>query len=148
MNGGNFECVNWWEVGSWALAGSGASIVGRAGLTGVTNFFSNANKFKKISREYWGARGGAYGMSLDHWKISQAAGRSGAISNRVVNGGWNLLEVSFSWNRWLGFSPRRWGIESKLAKDARCPVRCSCCCSGVRLCQVPNRCYGRRARRM
>jgi len=116
-NGGNLKCVNWWEVGSWALTGSGAGIVGRAGLTGVANFFSNADKFRKISRAYWAARGGANGMSLDHWFFSQAAGRSGAVAESIVNGGWNLVEMPAAWNTWLGFAPR-WGGTSAVAANA------------------------------
>ncbi|MDP2007243.1 MAG: RHS repeat-associated core domain-containing protein [Rubrivivax sp.] len=122
-NGGNLKCVNWWEVGSWALTGSGAGIVGRAGLTGVARFFSNADKFKNISRAYWGARGGANGMSLDHWMISQAAGRSGAVSERLVSGGWNLLEMPASWNTWLGFAPNWGGTQAALANASRLGVQ-------------------------
>jgi len=122
-NGGNFKCVNWWEVGSWALTGSGAGIVGRAGLTGVANFFSNANKFRNISRGYWAARGGANGMSLDHWMISQAAGRSGAVSESIVNGGWNLLEMPASWNTWLGFAPNWGGTQAAMANAARLGIQ-------------------------
>ena len=91
-NGGNINCVNWWEVGSWALTGSGVGMVARSGL-GVASFFYNARSFSSISRAYWLARGGAAGMSLDHWAISQAAARSGPVSSGVVNAGWNLLEM-------------------------------------------------------
>lgn len=122
-NGGNFKCVNWWEVGSWALAGAGAGIVGRAGLTGAANFFSYAAKFKDISRAYWAARGGANGMSLDHWMFSQAAGRSGAVPESIVNGGWNLLEMPLSWNKWLGFAPRWGGAEAAKAFAARLGIQ-------------------------
>ena len=41
QNNGNLDCINWWQVGAWALTGSGAGIVGRAGLAGIGRFFYN-----------------------------------------------------------------------------------------------------------
>jgi RHS repeat-associated protein len=122
-NGGDLECVNLAEAASWALAGSGAGLLGRAGLSGIGNFISNSSKFKNISSAYWGARGGANGMSLDHWAISQAAGRSGAVPQSLVNGGWNLLEMPGTWNTWLGFAPNWGGTQAALANAARVGIQ-------------------------
>lgn len=122
-NGGNFNCVNWWEVGSWALSGSGAGIIGRRGLTGMKEFFWNTNRFKKVSRDYWGARGGAGTMSLDHWAVSQAAGRSGAVHEGIVNAGFNLVEMPMSWNYFLGFASRWGGSRAAKAQAGRVGVQ-------------------------
>jgi len=122
QNGGRIECVNWWQVGAWALTGSGAGLIGRAGFSGVTRFFWDPRKFTTISKQYWGP-GGAGGMSLDHWAISQAAGRSGAVPQGVVNGGWNLLQMPASWNTWLGFAPNWGGTQALLAQGGRVAVQ-------------------------
>lgn len=118
-NGGRIECVNLAEVGSWALAGTGVGLLGRAGVAGASKFLTNSDKFTKISRQYWKARGGANGDSLDHWFIGQAQGRQMGISSSIYNGGWNLLQMPMKANRWLGFAPRYNGIEGALAKGAR-----------------------------
>ena len=123
QNGGNLNCVNWWQVGAWALTGSGTGILGRAGVSGIGSFVSNSSSFSSISRAYWGVRGGAGGMSLDHWAISQAAGRSGAVSQSLVNGGWNLLQMPASWNTWLGFAPNWGGTQAALANAARLGIQ-------------------------
>jgi RHS repeat-associated protein len=34
QNGGNLDCVNWWQVGAWALAGSGVTGLGKFALAG------------------------------------------------------------------------------------------------------------------
>jgi hypothetical protein len=62
-------------------------------------------------------------MSLDHWMISQAAGRSGAVSESIVNGGWNLLEMPRSWNTWLGFAPNWGGTQAAMAEAARLGIQ-------------------------
>ena len=62
-------------------------------------------------------------MSLDHWMISQAAGRSGAVPQGIVNAGWNLLELPASWNTWLGFAPRWGGTQAMLARMARLGIQ-------------------------
>jgi hypothetical protein len=56
---------------------------------------------------------------LDHGLFSQALGRSGAVPQRFVNGGWNLLEMPRSWNSWLGFAPRWGGRQAARANAAR-----------------------------
>jgi hypothetical protein len=95
------------------------TLPGVAGAKGGVGFFWNADKFNRISRAYWGARGGAGGMSLDHWALSQASARSGAVPSGLVNGGWNLLEMPASWNTWLGFAPRWGGTQAAMANAAR-----------------------------
>jgi RHS repeat-associated protein len=107
---GNWKCVNPWEVAEWAILGSGAGAIGRGGISGIKNFLSNSDPFRKISRNYWSRRGGANGMSLDHWWYSQAEARAGSVSSATANGGWNLLEMPASWNTYLGFA-ERWGAE-------------------------------------
>ena len=102
QNGGRIECINFWEVGVSALSMSGFGIIGRRGLAGIAGFFTNTEKFRKYSKAYWKIRGGAKNMSLDHWMISQAAARNGKVPAKIVNGGWNLLEMPEKWNRWLG----------------------------------------------
>ena len=123
QNNGNLNCVNWWQVGAWALTGSGVGIIGRAGLSGIGNFFYNPNSFRSISSSYWAARGGAGGMSLDHWAISQAAVRSEAVSPGVANAGWNLLQMPSSWNTWLGFAPNWGGTQAAFATAARTGIQ-------------------------
>lgn len=122
-NGGNFNCVNWWQVGAWAMTGSGVGMMARAGAAGIGNFFWNTSRFRDISRAYWGARGGAGSMSLDHWFFSQAAARSGSVPSGLVNGGWNLLEMPRAWNTWLGFAPRWGGTQAALANAARAGIQ-------------------------
>ncbi|UMR29608.1 DUF6531 domain-containing protein [Massilia sp. MB5] len=122
-NGGNIGCVNWWQVGAWALTGSGAGIMARAGAAGIGNFFWNTSRFSNISRTYWGARGGAGGMSLDHWFFPQAAARNGSLPSGLVNGGWNLLEMPRTLNTWLGFAPGWGGTQATLANAARVGIQ-------------------------
>lgn len=57
------------------------------------------------------------------WAISQAAGRSGAVPQSLVNGGWNLLEMPVSWNTWLGFAPNWGGTQAALANAARLGIQ-------------------------
>ena len=97
-------------------------MIARSGL-GVASFFYNARSFSSISRAYWLARGGTAGMSPDHWAISQAAARSGAVSSGVVNAGWNLLEMPRTWNTWLGFAPRWGGSQAVLANATRTGIQ-------------------------
>ncbi|MBP6027374.1 MAG: RHS repeat-associated core domain-containing protein, partial [Piscinibacter sp.] len=101
-NGGNIKCVNWWEVGAWALTGSGAGIVGRAGLTGIGRFFYDPRKWSAISKGYWGARGGAGASSLDHWLITKSVANSNGISSGIANAGFNLVEMPQVMNSFLG----------------------------------------------
>lgn len=127
QNGGNFGCVNLAEVASWGLAGSGAGIIGgaiaRGGAGVVGRFFFDPRAFRTISGEYWGARGGAQGMSLDHWMIGQAAGRTAGVPSGVSNAGWNLLELPMGLNRWLGFAPNWGGTQAALANAARTGIQ-------------------------
>lgn len=123
QNGGNLDCVNFWEVGAWALSGSGLGMLGRTGLGNLGRFFYDSRRFSNISRSYWNAHGGANGMSLDHWFFSQAAGRSGAVPQGIVNGGWNQLVMPRSWNTWLGFAPRWGGNQAALANAARLGIQ-------------------------
>ena len=122
-NGGNINCVNWWQVGAWALTGSGAGSLVKGGFVGIRTFFWNPGNFRTISRQYWAAQGGAAGMSLDHWLISQAAGRAGNIPNGIVNAGFNLLEIPSTWNTWLGFAPNWGGLEGAIAQAARLGIQ-------------------------
>ena len=122
-NDWDWACVNWWEVGEWGFLGSGAGMLRRASMTGLRRLLYDSRPFKMISREYWATRGGASGMSLDHWWFSQAAARSGAVSEGVANAGWNLIEMPASWNRWLGFAPRWRGVQGTLAQAARVAVQ-------------------------
>ena len=64
-------------------------------------------------------------MSLDHWMISQAAARNGKVSAKIVNGGWNLLEMPKTLNRWLGFAPnwKNRPLQRKLAIAARVGIQ-------------------------
>jgi hypothetical protein len=87
------------------------------------NFFWNSTAFRTISADYWAARGGAAGMSLDHWMIGQAAGRNMGLPGGLVNGGWNLLEMPMALNRWLGFAPNWGGIEGALATATRIAIQ-------------------------
>ncbi len=96
-------------------------LLGKGGA--LSKFFWNSDRFRKISRGYWAARGGAGGMSLDHWAFSQAAARSGSVPSGLVNGGWNLLEMPASWNTWLGFAPNWGGTQATLAIAARWGIR-------------------------
>ena len=125
QNGGRIECINFWEVGVSALSMSGFGIIGRGGLAGIAGFFTNTEKFRKYSKAYWKIRGGAKNMSLDHWMISQAAARNGKVSAKIVNGGWNLLEMPKTWNRWLGFAPnwKNRPLQRKLAIAARVGIQ-------------------------
>ena len=125
QNGGRIECINFWEVGVSALSMSGFGIIGRGGLAGIAGFFTNTEKFRKYSKVYWKIRGGAKNMSLDHWMISQAAARNGKVSAKIVNGGWNLLEMPKTWNRWLGFAPnwKNRPLQRKLAIAARVGIQ-------------------------
>ena len=125
QNGGRIECINFWEVGVSALSMSGFGIIGRGGLAGIAGFFTNTEKFRKYSKAYWKIRGGAKNMSLDHWMISQAAARNGKVSAKIVDGGWNLLEMPKTWNRWLGFAPnwKNRPLQRKLAIAARVGIQ-------------------------
>ena len=125
QNGGRIECINFWEVGVSALSMSGFGIIGRGGLAGIAGFFTNTEKFRKYSKAYWKIRGGAKNMSLDHWMISQAAARNGKVPAKIVNGGWNLLEMPEKWNRWLGFAPnwKNRPLQRKLAIAARVGIQ-------------------------
>ncbi|WP_298465960.1 RHS repeat-associated core domain-containing protein [uncultured Erythrobacter sp.] len=46
-NGGRFDCVNWWEVGEWALAGSG--------LAGLVPRMGSRRAFREIWRDKSGS---------------------------------------------------------------------------------------------
>ena len=108
---GNWRCVNYYQVGAWALAGSGlgslANSIARGGWATFGRFFWDSRKFSTISRAYWKARRGANGMSIDH-VFFQAAVRSGRIPAGLANVGWNQLVIPREWNMWLGFA-KRWG---------------------------------------
>lgn len=98
-------------MGVVLIGTAGGAGVFRGGVGGLKNFFFNpTTTFKKISQAHWGARGGAGGMSLDHWWFSQAAVRSGQVSSGVANAGWNLLTMPMTWNRFLGWAPY-WGAK-------------------------------------
>jgi len=101
-NGGNVGCVNPWEVASWAIAGSGAGIIARAGISGVGRFVFDPRKWGDISRAYWGPRGGAGPSSLDHWLITKAAGKNSGIAAGLVNAGFNLVKMPQVINSSLG----------------------------------------------
>lgn len=127
QNGGNLSCVNVAEVAAWGLTGSGVGIIGgavaRGGLAVAGSFFWDTTAFRGISSAYWGARGGAAGMSLDHWAIGQAVGRDLGLPSGLVNGGWNLLEMPMALNRWLGFAPRWGGAQAAAANAARVGIQ-------------------------
>lgn len=123
MNGGRLDCVNWWQVGASALAGAAFGILAEAGAGAIGDFFWNEESFKDISSAYWEARGGADGMSLDHWLFSQAAGRAGDVPMGAVNAGFNLVEMPMTWNRWLGFAPNWGGAQAAMASVARVGVQ-------------------------
>ena len=101
-NGGKLKCVNWWEVGAWALTGSGAGIVSRGGFTSIVRFFNDPRKWSKISKEYWTPRGGAGTSSLDHWLITKSFSKRNEISPGVANAGFNLVEMPQVMNSFLG----------------------------------------------
>jgi RHS repeat-associated protein len=102
MNGGNLKCVNPWEVASWALMGSGAGLVGRAGLAGVGRFFWDPRRWSSISKGYWTARGGAGASSLDHWMVSRSFGASIGLPSGLTNAGLNLVQMPRRMNSFLG----------------------------------------------
>lgn len=102
INGGNLKCINPWEVASWALMGSGAGLVGRAGLAGVGRFFWDPRRWATISKGYWTARGGAGTSSLDHWIVSRSFGTSIGLPSGLTNAGLNLVQMPQRVNSFLG----------------------------------------------
>ena len=102
---------------------SGATLGALTKGASLSKFFWNSNTFPSISRAYWGARGGAGGMSLDHWFFSQAAVRSGAVPAGLANGGWNLFEMPMWMNSWLGLAPNWGGMQAVLARMARLVIQ-------------------------
>jgi hypothetical protein len=97
------------------------AILRKSGLKGIGRFFYDSRKFKTISKDHW--KGHANGQSLDHWAISQAAIRSGTVPPGLANGGWNLLQLPSSLNRWLGFAPNWGGAQAVAARAARAGIQ-------------------------
>ena len=118
QNGGNFGCVNWWEVGSWALGGSGAGIIARRGLMSIPHFFYDSRPWSTISRTYIRSRPGWH---LDHWGIPRRwlASRGGSVPDAIGNAGWNLFEMPPALNTWLGFALNQGYVRAQYAQLAR-----------------------------
>jgi RHS repeat-associated protein len=81
--------------GALAMGGRSGSLATRL-ARGLRRFGSDSRRYSSVSRQYWGARGGAGGKHLHHWGIPQRAGGPSA--------GWNLMELPGGLNSWMGYS--------------------------------------------
>ncbi|WP_372635471.1 SpvB/TcaC N-terminal domain-containing protein [Fodinibius sp.] len=105
--------------------GTGVNVGARASQSaafGLRGFFIGRSSYQATRSAYWGARAGGAegaGATLHHWLIPQrlAASRGGFVPDRVVNAGWNLLELpnmtglvhrSLGLNQYMGFA-MNWG---------------------------------------
>jgi hypothetical protein len=110
------------------FAGMALSI-GTALRAGAAKLFYNPESFTKISRQYWGARGGANGASLHHWLFPQSAKN---IPVGIRNAGFNLIALpafkgvfhrSLGLNQWMGFAQRWGGIRATQARAVENMIR-------------------------
>ncbi|WP_156119623.1 SpvB/TcaC N-terminal domain-containing protein [Leptolyngbya sp. KIOST-1] len=110
------------SLGAAANAGARAS---QSAAFGFRGFFLGRASYPTTRSLYWSARAGGsegVGATLHHWLIPQrlAMSKGGFIPDRIVNAGWNLLELpnftgwahrTLGLNQYMGFA-MQWGSKN------------------------------------
>ena len=105
MNGGNWKCVSWGEVGFTLLTGGVLTAVGKGAFRaktwgshtwGATRSWMNTRGIQMISP----------GQQRHHWLLERNQGIGRLFPNWFKNQPWNTNPISEGFNNWLGRHPR------------------------------------------
>ncbi|CAI3130946.1 hypothetical protein MWMV17_MWMV17_01596 [Acinetobacter calcoaceticus] len=96
LNGGDFQCVSWTQVGVSGALGS----IGGGWWTGAfkhakssASWFKLSTKWKNVSPRVRNAQGTPKGYELHHWLIERNSWMGKKVPDAIKNHPWNLKAV-------------------------------------------------------